>query len=146
MELNIRIHQKHISLSQYVCVGANKHTRASENSVCVFSSFIFSLRAGLVYTGLLHHLRTLTERNGLCGKRMEVWWIHNFALCVGLCACVSTFCAVYCVYGGVYWPQSVLQVLPLPYNQVWKIDTQRSIKKSLIAILKVFPESSKTLL
>lgn len=53
----------------YVCVlwGWVQTNKLQMNSVFFLPS-VFSLRVGLVYTGLLHHLRTLTERNGLCGK------------------------------------------------------------------------------
>lgn len=74
----------HMCVCLFVRVGA--HTEASAKSRVFFPLFIFSHHAGLVYTGLLHHLHALTERDGLCGKRMEVWWIHNFSfLCRPLC-------------------------------------------------------------
>lgn len=80
----------------YFC--ANTH--ADTHKLQRIFPFIFSLRVGFVYTALLHHLRALTERDGLCGERMEVWWIHNFALCVGLlCVWEHFVCSTLYVWG-----------------------------------------------
>lgn len=55
------------SLSFPVC-----RLKACQSEPGASSLFVCSLHAGLVYTDLLHHLRAPTERDGLCGKRMEV--------------------------------------------------------------------------
>lgn len=61
---------KNIFLSVLKVV-ANTHKHELQGIQWFF--FIFSMCVGFVCTGLLHHLRALTERDGLCGKWMEVW-------------------------------------------------------------------------
>ncbi len=69
-------YNKNIILShECVRVGAHTHTHTHTDKLQRIQRFffMFSLRVGFVYMGLLHHLRALTERDGLCGKRMDVW-------------------------------------------------------------------------
>lgn len=82
--------------------------------------------SGLFTRATLHHLRTLTERSGLCGKRMEVWWIpHICSLCMGLCVPGSTFYTQ-------HTPCALGQHNHHHYDWAWKIDIKKNKNKKAL--------------